>query len=128
MKKDTKGKPKLGLIPYDALAEIAKVREFGIEKYKDDEGWRGVSITDFLDAALRHIYKYNDIDRSELDEESGLSHLAHAATSLILALAVEKGIDRKLGEECEHLIKEVEAGRMKIVPLDPEDLFGDDDG
>lgn len=83
--KDTVGKPKLGLVPFSALAEISKVREYGISKYGDDECWREVEVKDFLDATLRHIYKF--LYESETDEESGLPHLSHAACSIILALA-----------------------------------------
>ena len=87
-KKDTKGKPQLSLIPYTALVEIAHVREFGVEKYGDDEAWYDVPTKDFLDAALRHIYKY--LSGAADDPESGRSHIAHAATSLVLALSIEQ--------------------------------------
>lgn len=83
--KDTVGKPKLGLVPFSALAEISKVREYGISKYGDDECWREVEVKDFLDATLRHIYKF--LYESETDEESGLPHLSHAACSMVLGLS-----------------------------------------
>ena len=86
--KDVKGKDRLRLIPYQALVKVSKVREFGIAKYGgDDTGWKTVDKDDFAEAALRHIYKY--FDGEELDDESGLHHLHHAACSLILAIAVK---------------------------------------
>lgn len=86
--KDTKGKPKLRYVPYDALVAIANVREFGIAKYKDDQGWRVVPADDFAEASLRHIHKY--FNGQILDPESGLGHLEHALCSLALAVAVLK--------------------------------------
>lgn len=94
--KETAGKPKLGLIPFSALAQIAEVREFGIKKYKDDEGWKQVDSRDFVEAGLRHLHKVTSGE--EIDPESGLQHLAHAACSIILALAVEDEEDRALSK------------------------------
>lgn len=94
MHKDTKGKPKLRYVPYAALVSIAKVREFGIAKYKDDTGWRTVDQDDFIEAALRHIGKY--FDGETHDDESGLHHIDHAVTSLALAIGVR---DEKLQEK-----------------------------
>lgn len=85
--KDTRGKPKLGLVPRAAMEEMAKVREFGIEKYKDDEMWRQVPESDFIHATLRHIFKY--LDGENIDPESNLEHLSHALCSLSLAVAVK---------------------------------------
>jgi hypothetical protein len=85
--KDVKGKAKLRLVPYQALVEIAKVREFGVAKYGDDEGWKTVNADDFIEAAMRHIGKY--FDGQKIDDESGLDHVSHAITSLALAIGVK---------------------------------------
>ena len=101
--KDTKGKAKLRLVPYDALVAIAEVREFGIKKYKDDHGWKGVDTLDFQEAAMRHLGKA--LAGQEIDEESGLPHIYHALTSLAMAVAVNnfKVKDEKkcYGPQCE---------------------------
>lgn len=86
--KDTKGKVQLRLIPYKALAEIAKIREYGINKYGDNEGWKTVPKDLYVEAAARHCMKF--LSGEIKDDESGLDHIAHAACSLILALGVEK--------------------------------------
>lgn len=83
MRKDTKNKPKLKLLKRSALEAIAGVREYGIAKYKNDYDWADCSPDDYVDAALRHLYKW--LDGEDLDRESGLCHLAHAMTSLMLA-------------------------------------------
>jgi len=82
--KDTKGKEKLRYIPYEALKQVALVREFGTKKYGDPFGYVGVDADDFVDAALRHLYKH--LYQQPLDDESGLPHLAHAACSILLAI------------------------------------------
>ena len=84
--KDTYGKPKLGLIPFNALKAVAYVREFGINKYGSNDEWAHVADRDFVEAALRHLHKH--ASGEVIDEESGLSHLSHAACSALLAIAV----------------------------------------
>jgi hypothetical protein len=84
--KDVRGKERLSLIPYQALKAISKVREFGISKYGDDQCWKQGDPKDFIEASLRHTYKYLHVGK--LDDESGLNHIAHAACSLVLALAL----------------------------------------
>jgi hypothetical protein len=86
--KDIEGKPQLSLIPFQSLAKIADVRKFGVNKYGDDTCWKTVAQKDFLDATLRHVFKH--LSGDTIDPESGLEHLAHAATSLILAMSVDE--------------------------------------
>jgi hypothetical protein len=121
--KDTTGKPKLRLIPYDCLAEVAKVREFGNNKYGEEHGWRDVDSLDFADAALRHIYKY--LYQSDKDSESGLQHLAHAATSILLALQIDIENDRSnsLKTELDNLeYHEVDLGTLLGEDIDEDKL------
>jgi len=86
MQKDLKNKPKLQLLKYHALAGIAKVREFGISKYQEDVSWVKTHPDEYIGAALRHLYKH--MDGEPLDDESGLPHIDHAMTSLMLASEV----------------------------------------
>lgn len=85
--KDTKGKLRLNLIPPEALVSIAKVREFGVRKYKDPWAWVAkVSVEDFVEATKRHLLAR---DRGEeIDPESGLEHIEHALCSLAMAVEV----------------------------------------
>lgn len=70
-------KPKLSMITRVGLDQLARVYEMGANKYTRD-GWRsGLPWTAVADAALRHIYAF--LDGEDLDEESGLPHMAHAA-------------------------------------------------
>ena len=74
------GKAPLGMIPSVALIEEANVLAFGAEKYDRDNWRKGMKWSRLLDAALRHITAYNEGEAN--DEESGISHLAHARCCL----------------------------------------------
>ena len=69
------GKPKLSMVPRRILYDIARVREYGAEKYGDPDNWKRVEKQRYIDAAFRHFLSYLD-DSQGNDEESGLSHLA----------------------------------------------------
>lgn len=86
-KKD-QGKPPLGLIPSDFLFELGRVLDFGAKKY-DSHNWRkGIKWSRMIDASLRHIASWKEGE--DLDAESGLSHLAHAACCLAFLVSYEK--------------------------------------
>lgn len=86
--KDTVGKLKLNLVPPRSMEAIARVREFGVNKYKDPWGWMKACTTDeFIEAVKRHL---NKRDRGEeLDNESGLPHIYHALCSMAMAVELE---------------------------------------
>ena len=87
--KDTKGKTKLNLVPIRAKAAVARVREFGTEKYPiggPNNYLYEVDPIDLVEAASRHIDKHLLGDL--LDNESSEMHLAHAATSLMMAMEI----------------------------------------
>lgn len=68
---------RMDLIPSRALMTAAKVYGFGAEKYSDNN-WRSGYDWSLSYAALqRHLGQF--WDGQDLDEESGLPHLAHAA-------------------------------------------------
>jgi hypothetical protein len=83
IKKD-QGKPQHDLIPFESLDEIAKVLTFGCLKYSRSDWSKGIKYSRLLSATYRHIGKFNAGE--DLDPESGLPHIAHAATNLIMLL------------------------------------------
>ena len=85
--KDTEGKPPMNLLSYRALEQMAKVREFGVEKYGSTD-YSDVDPWALTEAVIRHSYKYLQ-SGDVYDEESKLHHLAHAATSAMMALEIE---------------------------------------
>ncbi len=82
------GKAKLSLVPRRIIWNIAAVREFGTEKYKDPDNWRRVEPERYRDAAYRHFLAYLD-DPKSVDEESGLPHLWHLACNIAFLCEME---------------------------------------
>lgn len=83
VKKDG-GKPRPSLVPPAALEQMIEVLEYGARKYsagnwKNCEDW-----SRYWDAAQRHLQAYRRGE--EVDPETGLNHLAHAACSLFFLL------------------------------------------
>ena len=87
-KKFDSDKIPLDLIPYEALEEIGKVLAYGAKKY-DKANWaKGINYSRLIAASLRHINQYNaGID---VDEETNISHIAHAACNLVFLLWMQK--------------------------------------
>ena len=82
-------KPSMGLIPVGAMEAVARVMELGAKKY-GPYNWRSkkVKLMVYANAALRHLFKW--IGGESIDEESGQSHLAHAAACLFIMLDADK--------------------------------------
>jgi len=78
--KHDQGKPQLSMISKELLDQVAAVRVFGASKYARDNWRLGFKYSRSLDAALRHIYAFNEGQNT--DPESGLSHIAHAVCCL----------------------------------------------
>jgi len=95
-------KPKLHLLPPKSMLEIGKVLTYGAEKY-DAENWRKVPDLQnrYTSAALRHIFAH--IDGEENDEETSLSHLAHAMCCLLFKLE-----DELIGKSEKERIRETD--------------------
>lgn len=85
--KADKGKLELSLVNPELVKAVAEVRMYGTEKYGDSENWRKVEPKRYVDALYRHLLAY--IEGNEVDEESGLSHLAHMACNLSFLLDKE---------------------------------------
>jgi len=85
-KKFDNEKPRMDLLPMDALLEIAKVMTFGAKKYGERNWEEGIDPQRFRGAILRHdaAYEMGEIK----DPESGFSHTAHKACSALMELAL----------------------------------------
>lgn len=83
------GKLDYTLVPWDGLEEVVKVLEFGARKYARDN-WQHVEggMQRYQAAAFRHLIAYNQGEK--VDQETGLSHLAHAGCCLLFLLSLEK--------------------------------------
>lgn len=76
-KKYDTGKLRIDLIPAQALEELAAVYTYGANKYADHNWRRGIKWSRVFGAMMRHLWAF--WRGEDLDEESGLPHLAHAA-------------------------------------------------
>lgn len=80
--KSDQNKPRLSLVPIQPIWEaIARVREYGVNKYGNNESWKQVEIKRYHDALLRHTAAIT-MDLNSIDEESGLPHRWHIACNL----------------------------------------------
>lgn len=88
--KDIVGKVDLTTLPYNSLVAIAKIREFGNKKYGSRWVWREKSTSPdiYVQAMLRHLFKYTDPNESDIDEESGMHHLWHVGCGALFAIAI----------------------------------------
>lgn len=71
------GKARMDLLPQPALEGTAEVLAFGASKYADHNWRKGFAWSRIYGAALRHLTAW--AEGEDLDPESGLSHLDHAA-------------------------------------------------
>lgn len=77
-------KPPVDLLSTDALEQIARVLGFGATKYARHNWRKGIAWSRVVAAAMRHLLAWKDGE--DLDEESGLSHLAHAGCCVMFLL------------------------------------------
>ncbi len=79
------GKRRYSLIPKGSINKILDVLEFGARKYKDNN-WKEVSNSRerYYNATMRHIDSWWNGEKN--DQETGIHHLAHAATNLLFLI------------------------------------------
>lgn len=84
-RKDDIGKLRATLIPWDAMASVAYVMEYGAKKY-GDHNWKQVpnARERYVNAAHRHWVAM--VDGPAYDDESGVHHAAHAVCCLLFVL------------------------------------------
>ena len=96
----------MGCIPPTAEVLLGMVLTYGAQKYSR-ENWRLIDNLEdrYMDACLRHINLHRRGE--EVDPESGLPHLGHAATCLMYLLEVsdkayELNAELKIPESSYH--------------------------
>ena len=86
--KNDQGKPRISLIPREAIEGAANALTFGALKYHSHNFKSGIFYSRLADAALRHLIAW--VDGENLDPESGLSHLDHALATLAMLKYMEQ--------------------------------------
>lgn len=79
--KSDKGKLRISLVPTQIAKDIAEVRMYGVEKYKDPNNWKAVELERYIDALLRHTLEFVNNYKS-IDNESGIEHYKHMACNM----------------------------------------------
>lgn len=91
--RDNVGKPRLSLVPYELEEAVANVIwRSSIEgggKYPMGNWKKGLPWTQVAESAMRHLKKFAQIGE-DTDDETGLDHLAHAATNVAFLLWYRK--------------------------------------
>lgn len=86
------GKGRYDLIPPHAMKRIAKHYENGANKYGDHNWQKGIPTHNYINSALRHIFKY----LGGMDDED---HLAAAAWNIMCLIQTERNIHEDLLDE-----------------------------
>lgn len=105
--KDDTMKPRMELLPPDALVEIAKVFTMGAEKYSDRNWERGMDWGRIYAATMRHLSAF--WSGEDIDSEWGYSHLAHAGCSILMLLATYM---RNIGNDSRQKLSTVNMANM----------------
>ena len=87
------GKLPMNLVPTQINRDIAQVRQYGNEKYKDPNNWRKVEKIRYVAALERHLLAYKDYlngDDDGLDKESGIEHYKHMACNMAFICEMER--------------------------------------
>lgn len=83
--KHDQDKPRMDLLDHGHLVDVAKVLTFGAEKYGTHNWREGIPASRLFAAMQRHLAAF--WQGEDLDEESGLPHLDHAATCMMMLSA-----------------------------------------
>lgn len=81
------GKPRMDLLDPYAVEQLSHVLTFGAQKYAEHNWRNGLSKTRLIAAALRHIFAY--LGGQDTDDETGLSHMAHAMCCCMFIIGLE---------------------------------------
>ena len=79
--KSDAGKLELSLVPTQIIRDVAQVRMYGTEKYRDPDNWKKVEMQRYVNALYRHFLAFID-EPASVDEESGIPHYKHMACNM----------------------------------------------
>lgn len=80
-------KPRMDLLSSIALFELSKVLTFGAKKYAPHDWRKGFNYSRLFAATFRHLF--SRLNGEKFDQETGLSHVAHAMACLMFILEFE---------------------------------------
>ena len=86
-RKYDKDKNPLELLPVDALEHVGWILQHGAKKYEPRNWEKGMAWGRLYGAALRHLFAF--WRHEDIDEETELGHLAHAACCILFLLSYQ---------------------------------------
>ena len=105
-RKDDTGKLRFDLLPVRPLEQITEIYTYGANKY-DDNNWRsGIQWGRIFSASMRHMWAF--WRGEDLDSESGLPHLAHAAfgcLTLLEYMETHRELDDRVKDEQYYILE-----------------------
>ena len=81
-------KSRTDLLSSIAMLEIGKVLTYGAAKYSPNNWRKGITWGRLIGAVLRHVFAW--MRGEDNDPESGLPHLSHALTTLMMLVEFEQ--------------------------------------
>jgi hypothetical protein len=81
-----KGKPRMSLLPFDALYELASLFTESMKKYPARNWERGLSWSETQDSLLRHMTAWSN--KEDKDAESGFYHDVHILWNAIVLVTM----------------------------------------
>lgn len=85
LRKIKKEKIKPSLVYPSLIEHVARVKQYGNDKYGSQENWTTYDKQEYYDACFRHLLAIRE-DLFKKDDESGLLHLAHMATNIMFLI------------------------------------------
>ena len=79
--KETNGKLNLSLVPPELIRAVAKIREYGCQKYDSPNNWKEVPPEAFHQAMQRLVLACWEVWMA-VDEESGMPQIWHIASDV----------------------------------------------
>jgi hypothetical protein len=106
-RKDDGGKARMELIPPEVVFALSTILTFGAVKYSERNWEKGMSWGRVFGACMRHLWAWwggkgpttKSFLFGELDDETGFSHLWHAACCVAFLVAYE---ERQIGIDDRH--------------------------
>ena len=130
-KKDSQDKLRLDLVPTEAIEGLSLALMNGVKKY-GEHNWRlGLSYSDIYGAAQRHLQKFWNTNKPDIDKDSKLPHLYHAICNIAFLIAYEENKeryqtfdDRAGSSNSYYKEREEKIGRLLDLVQDNQKFFG----
>lgn len=109
-------KPRMDLLPPEAILGLASILTYGADKYADRNWEQGMDWGRIYAAVLRHLLAY--WSGEDLDPESGLPHIDHALCGIAFLSTYQK---RNIGQDTRNrTAQETKEECSSEVPVSPK--------